>query len=270
MVAWLPELVCTVPVSAKAPRPVPPTLLRYWYTCALSATPVVLVRLAGALTLTCSPGRNARPDANVRAVVPPPLSTPVRRPDPCDPNTRSPWAEAAVMGCVNCSVTALPTGTWLALAAGALALTDNVVGTVKETQVVAVPAGVVTRKRPVVALAGTVASTSLADTTVNMAGMLLSVTLLTCPRLRPVRRTTAPALPRLGAKVRPATGGINRPALDVVPAGVVTWMGPAVTLYGACVRISTSDTTANWLAAKPLNWTAVAPVKPLPPITTFV
>lgn len=64
------------------------------------------------------------------------------------------------------------------------------------------PAGVVTLTVPVVALAGTVALISAAETTVKTAELPLKVTLVAPVRLLPRMITVAPTLPEVGTVER--------------------------------------------------------------------
>ena len=54
-----------------------------------------------------------------------------------------------------------------------------------------------------------------------------------------------------------------------MPPGVVTVIGPLVAPLGTVAVTCVSETTVN-VAAVPLNVTAVAPVRPEPPIVTLV
>ena len=113
-----------------APRPLPPTAVTNWLTRGLSVTPAALRRLAGSVTLTCSPGKKGCAGANVRLLVPAPLSVPVRRPRDWVPNTRIPAAVAAVMGDENGTVTAVFKGAWRVFGPGVRPVVDSVVRTV--------------------------------------------------------------------------------------------------------------------------------------------
>ena len=59
-------------------------------------------------------------------------------------------------------------------------------------------------------------------------------------------------------------------ALVAVPPGVVTAIGPVVAPVGTVAVIWVSEFTVNVVAAMPPNVTALAPVKPVPVITTEV
>jgi hypothetical protein len=69
----------------------------------------------------------------------------------------------------------------------------------KSVLLVAVPPGVVTRIRPEVALAGTVAVICVAEFTVNVAARLLNVTAVAPVKFVPVIVTTVPGGPAVGA-----------------------------------------------------------------------
>ena len=62
---------------------------------------------------------------------------------------------------------------------------------------------------------------------------------------------------------------VNDAVLVPVPAGVVTATGPVVAPAGTVAVIWVSEVTVN-VAVVPLNFTAVAPVKPLPVMVTGV
>src|SRR4051812_18464416 len=64
-----------------------------------------------------------------------------------------------------------------------------------------------------------------------------------------------------------AAAGVKLAALLVVPIPVVTEIGPAVAPAGTTAVIWAAESTVN-VAFKPLNFTAVAPVKFAPLITT--
>ena len=57
--------------------------------------------------------------------------------------------------------------------------------------------------------------------------------------------------------------------LDVVPRGVITWITPSLTAAGARA-INLVSETGSKSAFTPANVTDVAPVKPVPDITTDV
>ena len=63
---------------------------------------------------------------------------------------------------------------------------------------------------------------------------------------------------------------MKTPGDETVPADVVTLTEPDVAPDGTVARMEVSDTTEKALAARPLNLTAVVPVKPLPAIVTIV
>src|SRR5574337_2177698 len=88
-----------------------------------------------------------------------------------------------------------------ALAGRRLRLNVGFGSTAKLIANVAVPPGVVTRIRPVVAPFGTVAVTSVADSTVNTAATPSNVTALAPVRCVPVIVTTLPGGPIIGATV---------------------------------------------------------------------
>ena len=61
---------------------------------------------------------------------------------------------------------------------------------------------------------------------------------------------------------------VKEAVLVPVPAGVVTATGPVVAPAGTVAVIWVSEVTVNVAAVVPLNFTAVAPVKPLPVMVT--
>src|SRR6266403_762979 len=142
---------------------------------------------------------------------------------------------------------------------------------VKLLVLVAVPAGVVTLTRPVVAPAGTVAWIAVAELTVNVALTPLNATAEAPVKFVPLIVTLIPTDPLVGAKLA-IVGGlttVNQLALVVEPPGVVTRSGPVVAPAGTVAWIAVSEVTAK-LAPKPLNATVVAPVKFAPLIVTLV
>ena len=56
--------------------------------------------------------------------------------------------------------------------------------------------------------------------------------------------------------------------LSAEPLGVVTETGPVLAPAGTVAVICVSESTLNVVAATPLNFTAVAPVNPVPTIFT--
>ena len=144
--------------------------------------------------------------------------------------------------------------------------------TVNEAVLVPVPAGVVTATGPVVAPAGTVAVIWVSEVTVNVAVVPLNFTAVAPVKPLPVMVTEVPDGPEVG--VNEETAGavpvtVNEAVLVPVPAGVVTATGPVVAPAGTVAVIWVSEVTVN-VAVVPLNFTAVAPVKPLPVMVTEV
>jgi hypothetical protein len=87
----------------------------------------------------------------------------------------------------------------------------------------------------------------------------------------PVIVTFVPTTPLVGEKLVMVGGGITvkELALVPVPPAVVTLMVPVVAPPGTVAVICVAELTVN-VAAVPLNFTAVAPVKAVPVIVTFV
>ena len=143
----------------------PGTAAVNWYTCRRALPLLGPARLAGMLTLTASPGAKACAGVKVSVLVPPPVIVPGRLPRSREPNTRKLAALALLMGCANVTATAEPTGALVALRAGLRLSTAMGSVTTNEVAEVAVPAGVVTVIGPVVAPAGTVSTSSVAEFT---------------------------------------------------------------------------------------------------------
>jgi hypothetical protein len=145
--------------------------------------------------------------------------------------------------------------------------------TVKLPLLVAVPAGVVTLTVPLVAPAGTVAVTELADCTVNeLAATPWNLTAVAPVNWLPTIVTDVPTGPLVGVKELIAGEGkavtVKLPLLVAVPPCVVTLIAPLVAPAGTVACIELADLTANALAATPWNLTTVAPAKLLPEIVT--
>jgi hypothetical protein len=108
--------------------------------------------------------------------------------------------------------------------------------TMNALALVAVPSGVLTLTRPVVAPAGTVAWMVVADITEKLAALPLNVTEVIPPKFVPVIVTFVPTSPLAGVK-DVIVGGystLKLPALVAVPPGVVTLIGPVVAPAGTC------------------------------------
>ena len=163
--------------------------------------------------------------------------------------------------------TAVPTGPL----AGAKPLIAGGGITVNALLLVAVPAGVVTPICPVVAPAGAVAWIAVSEVTEKLALTPLNVTAVAPLKLEPLIDTLVPTGPLAGAKPEMAGGGTTVKALLLVavPAGVVTAIGPVAAPAGAVAWIAVSEVTVK-LALTPLNVTAVAPLKLVPLIETWV
>src|SRR5580704_11369950 len=144
---------------------------------------------------------------------------------------------------------------------------------VNDAVLVPVPTGVVTAIGPVVAPVGTVAVIWVPEVTVNVAAAVpLKVTAVAPVNPVPVMLTDVPAAPEVG--VNEVTTGapavtVNDAVLVPVPDGVVTAIGPVVAPVGTVAVIWVPELTVN-VAATPLNFTAVAPVNPVPVMLTDV
>ena len=88
----------------------------------------------------------------------------------------------------------------------------------------------------------------------------------------PVRVTVAPTPPLAGVKLVRigAATKVRLEGLVAVPPTVVTVIVPVVAPAGTTAVIEVALTTVKLLAAVPLNWTAVAPVKTVPARVTVV
>ena len=133
------------------------------------------------------------------------------------------------------------------------------------------PLSVVTTTLPVVAPAGTLVVICVAEFTVNVAVVPLSVTPVAPARLAPVSTTVVPAVPAVGLSALMVGAGVvtvkARPLL--VPPGVVTVTLPVLAPAGTVAVICVPAFTVN-AAAAPLKLTVVAPVKLVPVSTTLV
>jgi hypothetical protein len=142
--------------------------------------------------------------------------------------------------------------------------------TLKLVELVAIPPGVVTLIRPVVAPLGTFVVIRVSDDTVNVADVPPpNVTLVAPVKAVPLIVTAVPALPLVGLNdvIRGAGTDdvvtVKADALVALPPGAVTLIGPLVAPLGTVAVICASESTVN-VAAVPLNATDVAPVNPPP------
>lgn len=130
----------------------------------------------------------------------------------------------------------------------------------------AVPPGVVTEICPLVAAAGTVVEIWDAFRTVNVAEAPLNFRAVAPVKFVPVTVTAVAGAPLVGEKLAMVGAGciIVKLAADVaVPFGVSTVIFPVVAAAGTAVVICVALFTVM-VAAVPLNFTAVAPVKFVP------
>jgi hypothetical protein len=140
--------------------------------------------------------------------------------------------------------------------------------TVKLLALVAVPPGVVTAIGPVVAPAGTVAVIWVEELTVKLALVPLNLTEVAPARLVPAITTLVPTGPLVGLKlviVEEVT--LKAAMLVAVSVGVKMLIGPVVAPVGTTAVIWIGASTVK-PAGVPLNWTAVAPLKFAPVMTT--
>jgi hypothetical protein len=143
--------------------------------------------------------------------------------------------------------------------------------TVKSDELVAVPCGVVTAIRPVVAPRGTVAVTCVSESRVNVALTPAKVTDVAPVKPLPAMTTLVPTAPTVGSKlvIVGALVTTKSDELVPVPSGVVTEIGPVVAPLGTIAVIWLAELTVK-LAATPAKLTDVAPVKLAPAIVTLV
>lgn len=168
-------------------------------------------------------------------------------------------------------VTSVPTGPEVGeidVIAGAAVAVD----TVKLAELVPVPAGVVTVIGPVVAPVGTVAITWVALLTVNDAAVPLNFTEVAPVKPVPVTVTCVPAVPLVGEndEIVGAAATVDTVKLAVlvpVPPAFVTEIGPLVAPVGT-VAVTCVSLLTVYDADVPLNFTEVAPVKPVPVTVT--
>ena len=144
-------------------------------------------------------------------------------------------------------------------------------GAAKSSLAVAVPAGAVMLIGPLVRLAGTIARTVVADTTRNdAAGVLPKRTAAAPDRFAPVMVTVVPAAPIAGEKLLIAADAtLKVPVATPVLTGVSTEISPDTAFAGTATVIDVGVTEVG-LTARPLNFTAVAPVKFTPVIVMLV
>ena len=144
-------------------------------------------------------------------------------------------------------------------------------GAAKSALAVAVPAGAVMLIGPLVRLAGTVAVTVVADTTLNdAAGVVPKRTAVAPDRFAPVMVTVVPAAPIAGEKLLIAADAtLKVPVATPVLTGVSTEISPDTAFAGTATVIDVGVTVVG-LIARPLNFTAVAPVKFTPVIVMLV
>ena len=139
----------------------------------------------------------------------------------------------------------------------------------KLPELVAVPAGVVTVTRPVVAPLGTVAEIAVLEVTVNDAATPLNLTAVALVKFVPLIVTVVPTFPLVGERLEIVAATQNHAALVAVPLVLVTAIGPLVAEVGTAVEIELADLTEND-AEVPWNFTDEAPVKLAPVIVTEV
>ena len=134
-----------------------------------------------------------------------------------------------------------------------------------------VPQPPVTLRVPVVAPAGTVAVMLVADPMLKAVALVpLNFTAVAPVKPVPIIVTLVPTAPLAGVKLvmAGAAVGVKLLTLVAVPLGAVTLMGPAVAPAGTTAVMLVALSTVKLEALVPLNFTAVAPVKPVPVMVT--
>lgn len=155
---------------------------------------------------------------------------------------------------------------------GAKLVTTGAAGMNVKPASVPVPPGVVTLTLPVVPLE-TIAVICVSEFTTNDAAVLLpNFTLLAPVKFRPVITTASPGLALVGVNaVITGLGAIKtNPVFVTVPPGVVTAIAPEAPVLAGIAVICVSESTVKDKAETTPNFTALAPVKPVPLITTDV
>ncbi len=152
-----------------------------------------------------------------------------------------------------------------------VSVTCRACDTLKFVALLAVPPAVVTATRPAEAPEGTVVVICVGEFTVNAAGTPLNLTAVAPVRFVPVMTTEVPAGPLVGANDVIVGGGttVKTTALVAVPPAVVTVIEPVTAAKGTVAVIWVAEFTTK-VAKKPANFTAVAPVKFVPVMTTEV
>ena len=119
---------------------------------------------------------------------------------------------------------------------------------------------------------GTVAVILVGELMVNLAEAVPSSTPVAPPKFEPVIVTCWPTYPEAGET--PANAGgcgtVSEDELVAVPLGVVTLIRPVVAPVGTWALMSIDEFTTKLESDLPLNVTLVAPVKPLPWMSTLV
>ena len=135
---------------------------------------------------------------------------------------------------------------------------------------VALPPFVVTAIFPVVAPVGTVAVTCVSEITVNVAEILLKVTLLVCIRPVPVIVTKVPTGPLDGLKLFKVGVILYVDEVDKVVDPVVTVTLPVSAPEGTVARMKVVPVSTLVAAVVPPNFTTDDPPKPWPRMPTLV
>ena len=130
------------------------------------------------------------------------------------------------------------------------------------------PAAVVTEIGPLVAPAGTRALMNDEPIVLKDAAVPLNRTAVAPVKPVPRTKTDVPVVPDVGLKLVTDRVTVKFDALVAVPEGVVTVTRPVDAPSGTVAVICVDEPTAN-VATRPLNRTAVAPVK-FDPLTATV
>ena len=134
----------------------------------------------------------------------------------------------------------------------------------------AVPLAVLTVMGPVLAPLGTVAVIWVEDINVKLAVVPLNFTAVAPVNPEPLMVTLAPTAPLVGVRLLILGSTRKLPALVAVPPGVITLIGPLRADWLTMAVIWVALLTVKLALLVLLNFTAVAPKKFVPVITTLL
>jgi hypothetical protein len=139
---------------------------------------------------------------------------------------------------------------------------------VNEDELVAVPPGVVTEIGPGGEPLGTVARIAPFEIRMKVASVPANRMLLAPAKLVPAIWMVVPASPQVGVNDVIAGVTVNDVLLVAVPFAVTTEIGPSDAKNGTVAWISASESSVK-SAGMPPNFTALAPVKFIPTMSTL-